>query len=1243
MAAAIVTAVSCGGQISTTEPKTASELRTTAASSTDTEIVGRWLLAELISVDASAKRARQARQRLDKLGGLGMFASLSRAIDDDAHGRHPEAVHWYVKTLEAARTEADPIAPVAAWYASNRVLHLRSGSPAMWSEVKAKIEAAIASPGALGWRARGELVEWWEREAIRQGNSRAVEEAARMHGCVQNVSLAGPFGRNAASDRYRSFDAEQPGRWPVRFAPDADRSHVVPKVLETERNGCEIRATKAVHDGMFYAQTFFDLSSERDVLVAVQGARAVLIDDAVVLERDPRKWAVWPSFGTVVRLGPGRHRLVARIENPFTAIRLQHPDGRPLAVVTSTDDAAPYVTMPPKVTADPNALNRFVRDGKVLEQHDDVARYLAAYLAQLEGQPDLGSVLMEPLVRQLSSAAAVSLLQQALLALDDPVFPKSDATDVARQLFATAWEKDPQLWRARYWTILDGAAKQGPASAAGELAQLGNDFPQVPAISKRLASLYSQLGWKAERKALVERMAKQFPDNPDVLEALADVREAEGKRQEAEALIERIMQLDPTSEVRLDRALGRHDYASALKELQRIAKLTPDRKRITERIETVMKEAGLQPESFAALERALHRNPQSETARLALADAKYASGDHGALRRAIVDAIEQGADTSVLADALELLEGRTALEPYRIDGLAIVADYQKRGAYMEGAAVRVLDYGVTWVRADGSSRLLEHEIVRVQSQEAISKLAEQRIPRGLSLRMRVIKKDGRIFEPEYVADKPTLTMPHLEVGDYIETESISTLSGSTDGVSYVGPHWFFREQDIGYWRSEFVVISPKDRPLTMETWGAVPEPEVTDNGYEVVRRWRVDQSPAAVLEPGSVPIRELLPSVRLGWGVSLDRKLRRLIDQLSDQTVADPRLVRVAQRIVEGVPAAKRDERARRLYRWILANIEDGDERDPRKIVVGKSGSRAMAFLYMARLVGIPAEVAVVRNRLAQPDVGPMSEVESLDNYVIQIRTESGTRFMTIGDRFTPFGYVPANLRGQPGYLLVEGTPPVTTSTDGSFDGVVYDGEATLRDNGSATIELRRSFVGKYAIALRQALETLPENRLRDVVESQMLAADLPGASLVEVQIDDQYELDKPLTLRMKVETPELMRRTGGDLVLSPPFAARLGKFAALAERQTSMLISEASRVEVRFRIHLPKNGKLASQLVRTQLRDGDRSVLINDRVEGSSLILDRVFDIPAARISPAEYKSFQSFAREADEATQRDVRITIH
>jgi cellulose synthase operon protein C len=547
----------------------------------------------------------------------------------------------------------------------------------------------------------------------------------------------------------------------------------------------------------------------------------------------------------------------------------------------------------------------------------------------------------------------------------------------------------------------------------------------VPDILKGLAAIYGRVGWKVEHAKAVREAAARFPDDLEALHGLLQLDDEEGRVAEADTTAARIRKLDPDAEVEFERAVERRDFQAAIHELTRLGARRKDRKDIAARVADMLTRAGASRESMAKLDAAVAKSPEDGGARLALADAGYARGDLGALRKGLVEAIHSGADTAALREAIELVDGTTELSPYRIDGSKVIAEYQASGVQMPGTAARVLDYSALWIHGDGSGRMLEHEIICIQSREAIQEHAEQRLPRGLVLKLRTVKRDGRVMEPELIEGKPTVTMPHLEVGDYIETESLATLrSDGQGGRSFVGPTWFFREEKIPYWRSEFITISPKNRPLDIEIGGTVPAPQVTSSAELVVRRWRVDKSPALPEEPASAPLQEFIPNVRVGWGVDLKGAIDRLVDQAADETPRDPRLVRVAETIAsddsmasEGAaqrageasaekkgggdasgekkgagapeatgdkgeepgagegsgekktgdraasatallaatarPVAKSgpggkvsaDEKARRIYRWVLANVEKGRESDPRRVVIGKTGNRAEAFI----------------------------------------------------------------------------------------------------------------------------------------------------------------------------------------------------------------------------------------------------------------------------------------------------------
>src|SRR5690606_4323908 len=147
---------------------------------------------------------------------------------------------------------------------------------------------------------------------------------------------------------------------------------------------------------------------------------------------------------------------------------------------------------------------------------------------------------------------------------------------------------------------------------------------------------------------------------------------------------------------------------------------------------------------------------------------------------------------------------------------------------------------------------------------------------------------------------------------------------------------------------EFVLIAPKDRELDIEITGDVPEPELTTEASFVTRRWRVDESPAAPVEPLSAPVQEFLPSVRGGWGGNIPRRLRILSEQVAGTSPIDPRVAALAREI--GGPAtAGPIERARHAYRWVQDNIKDGQETDARKVLTSRNGNRWSALRMLLR------------------------------------------------------------------------------------------------------------------------------------------------------------------------------------------------------------------------------------------------------------------------------------------------------
>jgi tetratricopeptide (TPR) repeat protein len=1235
--------VGCAARGATPKQPSLEDARSDGEGTADAEVAATWLVRELVSPGGDTARAKRARAKLTDLvksGKHGMVASLALGMDDAMHGRLAEAAEHYLETVRAARDSQDARAPLFAWYAANRAVTFSDESDSLWARWRPFVEDVLREPRWAGWRARSELVEWAVDEAWASGASEVDRRVVELYGCLTKARLAGPFGRGAAVDAVRMFGPEKPGPWPYRWDPDPGVAKA-PRQLRTEARSCAIQSEERPGEGVYYVQAAFDVAMERDLILSVQGALAVRVDDGLVLDRDVRTWGVWPRFGVVIHLTAGHHRVVARIGEPSTSIRLLNPDGTPSGIAASDALDAPYDITPPKVVRSANVLENWIRDGRVVDPGDDITRIIAAFMAHVESSDDLASVLIAPMIEKIDRAPGPTLSLAAVFADDDPIFDPSQANDLVRDLHERAAKKDPSLWSSRLSLAVGLAEKKGAEEAVPELERLAREFPGVPDVLLQLGRLYGELGWSAEHSRAIKELLLRFPNNLAALHAAVDVYEAEGDTKTTDALVARILKLDRDDDILATRALSREDFDGAVTELERLAKQHTERKDLLDRIYEMKVRAGNVSDLWKKLEAAVTKEPTNSRARLELSDARYANGDDRALRHGLADAVVAGANAGAITNAIDLVEGSTELEPYRLDARDIIRAYEKSGRAMPGTAARILDYAALWVRADGSSRMLEHEIIRVQSAEAISTFAEHRALEGLVLHMRVIKQDGSTLEPEYVAGKPTVTFPHLEVGDYIETEQVIFSPGEGHGLVYMGPRWFFREENVGYARSEFVVISPESHELVVETTGTVPAPSIERRDGLVTRKWRVDESPAAPSEPASVPATEFLPSVRIGWGVTLERRLEALSDALTQITPVDPRIARIAAHIVEPLPAKDEIGRAQRLYRWLLDNVESGDEADGRRVIIGKRGNLWQGFRMLCRALGIHLRYAVAQSRLAPPPEGPLSKSTLFSSPVAVVESGRDQAWLTLGNKYAPFGYVSADLRGMPAYFL-EGARELTKIPDkGSQDEIAFSGSGKLDATGALTIDLVEEFSGKLAIALRRGLSQVPEQQLHDAIESNLLAQTLRGGSLVHHSIEHRDDFDSPLVIRMNVKVSRFAQPDGKSLVFSPPLAPDLGRLATLPTRQTPLLMPDTLRRRIAVDIELPKGASI-SGLANATVTDGDRRVAIEDTTAAGVLHLKRSIDLPAGRVQPAEYPHFATFAQQADDALSRAIRVRV-
>ncbi|MCH2108096.1 MAG: hypothetical protein MK135_02115 [Polyangiaceae bacterium] len=1215
------------------------------ASQSDEEIdIIEWYAAELFRPGGLSVEAQKARERLLELQPDGLKAHLLLAIDAEHHGQPSSAVEHYFSALSSARSSDEPDVELYAWYASQQLEDL--AGPEFLKDHRSQLQEMVDQPGRLGFRAYADIVELWAFVLSAEAESENIGEllATRL-GCSQQMRLAGPFGADDGADIFKPFPAEEPGPWPARFAEE-EGALGRPRVLKTAVFGCDVSADEPVLRGVFYSETFLELREEKRLLLTASGATQIWVDDYSVLERDIRQWGVWPRFGTEVRLAPGRHRLLWKSADPSSSLRIMQSDGRSALAeegVQTTDEINQgYSRTPPLEVRDPNRLMRYIatNDNAPAPISSSFLRYIVASLTLVDGQPDVASVLAAPLIEDGEAATGLSLAFAAELVGADPIYDRSQTRDLQHELEARAVGHDAQLWFPQLKLVVWKASQEGPASAVVPMQELVKQFPEVALVHYQMARLYQNLGWAPELMATVQKLVEQFPEDTDVLQLGIQLATQEGKFELVDKLSKELALLDPDTEIFLTQALQRQDYAQAIVELKKLAERRPERKDIAPRIAEVMARAGDETAAWKRLQSVVEREPRDVHGRLELADAQMAQGREHVLAKALADVVVAGGDPALIEEAIDLVGAMTALEPYRLNALEIIREYESKGRALPGTAARILDYGALWVRSDGSSRFLEHEVVRIQSEEGVKQFTEMS-SEGTTLHLRVIKKDGRIFEPEAVAGKATVTMPHLEVGDYVEQERILSQWGDGLGNIYSGPSWFFREPNIAYARSEFVVISPLGKKLEIEAVNGVPAPEVVTGDAFLMHRFRVDDSPASPVEPMSPPAQEFLPRVSVGWGISFDERLRSLSRGVASFLPNDPRIVTIAENIVSAEDATTEVDKARVLYRWVLDSVQKGKEQDGRRVIISRSGSHEQAYVTLCRAVGIPIRWAVAESGIASPTTGPLSRANRPLFPLLVVGSKDDERWLQISTRFAPFGSISSDLIGQKAFLLGGETPQeAVVPPTGVEDTIRYEGEGELARDGSARLALDIVFVGKFAAGLRDGLSQIPPSQLAGIIESRLLGQELQGARLLSHQVKYQDDLDEPLILSLQVEVPGFALPSGNRILLSPNFMPRLSGMTTLARRATPLMIGESNRQSLDLRLRLAPG--LVAQPRQSKGAQGGADFFVQDEASSGELHLLREVTTRAGRVAVKDYDAFRAFTALADGDLSSAIRIEL-
>ncbi len=1202
-------------------------------------------------------------------------ALLGRATIAYERGESLAALADDVAALTALASTPDAASAPLAEVAAGRVRDLWTEiGPADRTRIAATLRPVeLARAPALPWLARVELARLGDELAREADDAGALARAAREDGCARlafEVGSLGPFA-HLDLDRAAAATARAPSAW---RALTASGCHLdIPLSTDGRPDARLLRAAIEVAAGDY--EIAVEFSDE---------ARLEIDGVAVSAHGAARRYSPRLSAARV-SLAAGRHELTLRIATAAGETRLGlfvlplEGEGRGSAAVEFVD---PRVARSPLHAAAPAVLRPELPAPRPTTRpggepgREALRDYIEAFAAARRGAIDEVATTLERLAARSRFAAGLALAGE--IARDDPTRPAPFSRDAARRYLHQAVAVDPELARAWQRLAVLEMDDDRPRDAMAEARRAGDAAPGWWAPELLLARLLGARGLDFDAAgALVQAAAKSAGAATPCPVLEAQRREAEERRQlsREDSLSVALVHCGGDVDARVDRHRARGQTAAAIALLRSALRLDPDRDDLTGELALLLSEEGRAAEAVAELTALAARDPQDPTRRVRLADAQVAAGQLEAARRTIAEVLASRPDLPEVRRSARALGVPLPLDGFRVDGRAAIRAFEAAGAQYAAPAVMVLDRAVTRVFGSGATMSLTHEIVRVDSKDAIDRWGEIEVPANAEiLTLRTHKADGTTREPEEIAGKESVSAADLAIGDYVEWELLET-HGPSEAFApgFLAERFFFQSFDAPIARSELELVTPAGLPIAVDARAGAPKPEkrLAPDGAQLTT-FVATNVPQLFAERSAVPAIEYVPSVRASSGVGWNAWARYLTEELHDAVRVSPEVAALARKIA----ASGGGDRARiaaAIVDWVTENIEGTDElAEPAGYTLARGrGSRVTLTLALAAELGLPAEMVLARSRLVA-DAAAATPPQELDDFAdtlvaFDLAPQTKTVYSDLRLRHAAFGYVPPGLDGARTLSLRDGSFGVARSSAGE-DRRTIDMTIRLDERGGGSAVATEELAGWPALEWADLVDRFGADRvrLREDFEQRWLGVQFPGARLRDLEVDLPRDASGRVgTARVRYSfvsahlavavagagtgaTPGDRSAGSREMRIAPTFfRSQPGRrFAAEPQRSTALMLGFDVPIRMTATVELPGAARLDAPGTPGDLvvsrAGGYRFVEARDVEPGrpNVIVLRRESTLPIMRVAPGEYAGVAADLRRVDGAEQAEIRI---
>jgi tetratricopeptide (TPR) repeat protein len=1134
---------------------------------------------------------------------------------------------------------------------------------------------------------------------LRRGDLEAAKKAVASLSYVDDWLVLGPFDNEGKSGFERADGPEQEPLGPIAF----DRGYAAQagRVVHWRRapkafpyGWVDLGALlRPEHPVCAYATSFVtqpDLKQPRliSLWLGTRGAFRLFWNGVERMHDPAYRGHDFDRRAALVWLEPGVNRVTTKVcgadAGPLLSLRLADQNGAPDARIRWQADpatlASTAATPPParKIPDRPRLegpLQWFERETATGKVPPELLEQFARYLVVSDGDdPTLHRA------RDLAASAATRApsVPRLLLAADLSEDRNTRARWIAQAsarlpaLTARAEQRisEDQLLvlLARAEHLEDGLS---PREALPLYQQaLGIDPDNIDALAGA-ARVLSSVGLERTALELVQSALEREPHGVTLLNLYASGLEGLGRTREAEAArdLYSALRFDDHGPIvnRIDLALARRDAEQARHWTQRLLGLMPYSTWAYGVAAHAEEELGQASQARALYEQALALSPNDIDTLRAQADLagdlKQRDEQLELLRRVLAEkpqAQEIRDYIAAIEPSAERAEESYAWAPERF--------LKERFDPPTGFHRRtLLDLNVTKVYENGlSSRF--RQIVFQPLTDTGAALGRQYSFVFQADRQRVQLKGARVYRQNGkvdeaiesgtgAADSPELTMytsarafyvqfPRLEPNDVVELRyRIDDSGDQSDFAGYFGELEYL-QSDVPVRHAEYVVITPKSRPLYVDAQ-RIPGLQRQDEmvGEERVQRFWAERLAAVMPEPNMPPWPEVLGFVHVSTYPSYEALGNWYWGLSREQLELDSETKELVQRIVAG--ASTPEQKVTAVYNWVIRNtryvaLEFGIYGyKPRRAVQtvargwGDCKDKATVIVAMLRELGIDATLVVVRSGMRGRFDSTVASLAPFDHAIAYVPSLNlyldGTAELTGSHEFPAMDQAGLGLHVNQGASVLHKLPDNDPATHRRARVLEID----LAKDGGAELSLDYELSGPSAAGFRQRYLAESTRRARVVEDT---TAEFSGLSLLPgergVTMSDLNQFEAPVRFRLHGHVSQMARREGDRLSLSATLGTRLTpRYATLSARRLDVQIGAFPTSDEKVVIDLPKGFKLVAgpAKVRAETPFGTYSVEVSE--EPGKVTVQSRLSLSVSRVAAKDYAAFRSFCEAADAA----------